>query len=411
MADRKSWLEMVLKRKTFNDSPIKVIAIEDASGVVGKGENYLSEIERVKGTVLLGSGKTKKVSLIIKNQHETEQMKKLSLELGVFFREITMYRDILPKMEDLLDEINDPEGIMWGRCYDYRLYDQLVFEDLSESGYRMADRKKQLGLQSALLVVKNLAKFHALTRILLDRGEIPMDIFGKHVWSRNTEMTVKMVTDSAERLIKFMKTWGDEWQEAAERLQNALPVLGKRLVEELEAKPEEFSVLCHGDCWTNNMLFKGDDIENPTSVKFLDLQVCFVGSPVRELYYFLLSSVRLEVHKQHNDQILQAYVDSLKHHLLRFQYEGNIPDLDSIKELFRKKLIFSLENAFGIIPIATGETQDIPDMEEIAKAYAEAMEKGGKMPEGVWDLNSYLSVTGMNKVKDIVKNAMECGLI
>uniref|UniRef100_A0A0A9WAU3 Phenylalanine--tRNA ligase beta subunit n=1 Tax=Lygus hesperus TaxID=30085 RepID=A0A0A9WAU3_LYGHE len=145
--------------------------------------------------------------------------------------------------------------------------------------------------------------------------------------------------------------------------------------------------------------------------RFLDLQVCFVGSPVRELYYFLLSSVRLEVHKQHNDQILQAYVDSLKHHLLRFQYEGNIPDLDSIKELFRKKLIFSLENAFGIIPIATGETQDIPDMEEIAKAYAEAMEKGGKMPEGVWDLNSYLSVTGMNKVKDIMKNAMECGLI
>lgn len=41
-----------------------------------------------------------------------------------------MYRDVLPKMQQLLEDANDPEGIFWAKCYDIRLYDRLVFEDL-----------------------------------------------------------------------------------------------------------------------------------------------------------------------------------------------------------------------------------------------------------------------------------------
>ncbi|KAF6206026.1 hypothetical protein GE061_017251 [Apolygus lucorum] len=402
---------MVLKRKNFNESPLQVVAVEDASGVVGKGENYLSEIERVRATVLLGSGKTKKISLIIKNQHETEQMKKLSLELGVFFREITMYRDILPKMEDLLDEIKEEEDLLWGRCYDYRLYDRLVFEDLNEAGFRMADRKKQLGLQAALLVVKNLAKFHALSKILLDRGEIPLDVFGKHIWAREPEISKRMVTENAERLLKVMKTWGDEWQEASERFEKAIPDLGKKFAEELTVKPDEFAVLCHGDCWTNNMLFKGEDLENPTAVKLLDLQISFLSTPAWDLHYFFKTSVRLEVRKKHTDQILQEYVNSWKSLTSRLPYGAFVPDVDYVKENMRKKAVFALEYCTNLISIITGDTRDNADLEDVMKALKEAEDKGEKIPVELWDLSKMMTPNTINIIKDIITDSIEFGIM
>lgn len=86
----KDWLEAIVKRKAYEDSPVKVIEIETVDSGIAKGENYLSKINRVKAKILLGSGQIKTVSFILKNEHETEHMKKFSLESGVFFREITV---------------------------------------------------------------------------------------------------------------------------------------------------------------------------------------------------------------------------------------------------------------------------------------------------------------------------------
>ncbi|KAF6206024.1 hypothetical protein GE061_017249 [Apolygus lucorum] len=141
------------------------------------------------------------------------------------------------------------------------------------------------------------------------------------------------------------------------------------------------------------------------------MQVCCRDSPMRDLYYFLLSSVRLEVRNQHIDQLLQAYVDSVKHYLLRLQYEGPIPDMGSIQEVFKKKKAYSLEFAITFVPIATGETQNIPDLETIAQAMAEAQEKGEKLTDGLWDVTSFLSTVGEAIVKDSMKKAMEYGII
>lgn len=75
----------------------------------------------------------------------------------------------------------------------------------------MADRRKQLGLDASLLVIRHLAKFHALSRILIDRGEIPMDLFGKHVLIKNREESMKNTSLNVTNLIKAMEKWGDEW--------------------------------------------------------------------------------------------------------------------------------------------------------------------------------------------------------
>lgn len=88
----KDWLEAILLKRAHEESPIKVLDLEtsDTSGVVAKGENYMSKIRRIRAKVLLGSGKVKKLSFIVKNQHDTEAMKKFCVDLGVFQREITV---------------------------------------------------------------------------------------------------------------------------------------------------------------------------------------------------------------------------------------------------------------------------------------------------------------------------------
>lgn len=86
----KDWLEGILKRKAYEESPIKVLELDEGGSGPGKGENYLSQIQKIKAKMLLGSGRIKHVSFLVKCQHETEHMKKMSVEGGVFVREIVV---------------------------------------------------------------------------------------------------------------------------------------------------------------------------------------------------------------------------------------------------------------------------------------------------------------------------------
>ncbi|CAA9995901.1 unnamed protein product [Nesidiocoris tenuis] len=259
-----NWLELILRRKSYEESVVRVLDFQQ-NGELEKGENFMSKIRRIKAKVLLGSGTLKTVSYIVKTQHETENLKRMSVEFGLFFREITMYRDILPKMEALLDEAGITEERPWGKCVGVRLYDTLILEDLTMEGYKLVDRKKQLGLTAALLVIKVFGKFHALSRILLQRGDIPFDVFQKYMATKNGGEN-QFVCDGLKKLVKKCQEWGDEWDEATRRMRNILPHFGEKFNQALSTPSDEFNVLVHCDAWPNNMLFKYDeDPENPTS--------------------------------------------------------------------------------------------------------------------------------------------------
>lgn len=83
-----NWLESVLRRKSYEESPVKVVDFKHDGGLA-KGDNFLSKINKIKAKVLLGSGKYKTVSFFVKNQHDSEHLKKMSVDTGIFFREIT----------------------------------------------------------------------------------------------------------------------------------------------------------------------------------------------------------------------------------------------------------------------------------------------------------------------------------
>lgn len=55
----------------------------------------------------------------------------------------------------------------------------------------------------------------------------------------------------------------------AEKIRTKIaPNVTEKIVNLMKLDETKFSVLCHGDCWVNNMLFKyGLDAKTPISVK------------------------------------------------------------------------------------------------------------------------------------------------
>lgn len=69
---------------------------------------------------------------------------------------------------------------------------------------------------------------------------------------------------------------------------------------------EPFATLCHKDMWVNNFMVKlekGKIVKN----KFVDFQGFTYQSPVRDLLFYLFTSVQFHVLKEHLDYLLKFY--------------------------------------------------------------------------------------------------------
>lgn len=90
-------------------------------------------------------------------------------QMGVFNTEIIMMTTTLKEMEKILDD----DTKFCAKC----LYGQdnppaIIIEDLTELGFRLADRQTGLDLQHSLLAIKNLAKFHASSVAVVEKASL-----------------------------------------------------------------------------------------------------------------------------------------------------------------------------------------------------------------------------------------------
>lgn len=110
-----------------------------------------------------------------------------------------------------------------------------------------------------------------------------------------------------------------------------------------------FQVLNQGDQSVNNMLFKNDEKGNPIDVKFIDFQLSFWGSPMIDLIYFLLTSVRDEIKTAHFDELIAFYHKELIKSLNELKYSEDAPTLDVLKQDLMEKRGFS-KRLFYLLP-------------------------------------------------------------
>lgn len=132
----------------------------------------------------------------------------------------------------------------------------------------------------------------------------------------------------------------------------------------------EWSVISHGDIWTNNLLFRHDS--NGLDVKVVDLQTLRCSSPVIDILHLMYSSVSLELRKTHLDDFLleyhKAFVGSVEDNLKdehcndAFQQYRRSFTLETLKDEYQKKKKFGLGIGLWLLPMITFDPNTLPDM-------------------------------------------------
>ncbi|XP_027216158.2 uncharacterized protein [Penaeus vannamei] len=335
-----------------------------------KGDNYLSCVKRVKAQVMIEECEEQltyvaKVKMLFSDTYK--EFSNMS-----FFKEHEFYTKLLPELNSVLaeaglDPLRIPKFYHYSKCEEREI---LILEDLTARGFRMADRKKGLDFAHAVLVLQELARIHA-SSVLLQRKHSVEDLRVRHKflaldWTNNSkipreDMAVAISGDllAATAIAENSKGYED--------MARWLRELGPRGVdvfdEQLETRPP-FAMLGHGDCWTNNFVFRYDDGGHPVEVMLLDLQLCRQGSPALDLQTLMYSSINGALRWNSLPHFLQTYTSSFDATV----EAGGIPPLFTVEELteeYNARSMYGVLMASMYIPLMVVDSEDAPDFTKV----------------------------------------------
>lgn len=304
---------------------------------LGKGENYLSQMLRTTVEYTKANATVKStIGLIIKAVLSDPNMASLTTELDVFRKEIRIYQEVIPAVERLLRSIGDDQTRISAKCYDANVEQSyLVFEDLAVAGYKNANRRTGLDVAHFKRVFSKLAKWHAATAMLIE-GDDSADLFANNKKScHETDMMRSLFVNFGRAMPEVVEQL-DGLQHLAPKLRTLAENIYERVLAATATDPNTFTVLTHGDMWSNNIMFRygggggGDDeIEDAILV---DFQICYVGSPVLDLVYTMYSSSAFHLRAADWDELIRHYSDELSVTLKRLGYEARpIPTLADLQ--------------------------------------------------------------------------------
>lgn len=245
--------------------------IETASGS-NHGDGYLGVI--VSATItgerqINGEQKTDALKLLCKLAPENAARRREFSSAIMFSREVFVYNKLLPLFVEFQREkgLSDDEAfISFPKCYAAvadveKEHFVLILEDLRERHFVMWPKRNLITKNIAYMVVERLAKYHAISFALKDQRPEVFDSFRdlKDLLTVffETSNTRKFMDSMYDRAMLVLEDPAhvDITKETKERM---LEIFHECLDEGVS---EPFSVIGHGDCWINNMLFRFDDGE------------------------------------------------------------------------------------------------------------------------------------------------------
>ncbi|XP_039429594.1 uncharacterized protein LOC120413009 [Culex pipiens pallens] len=369
----KEYLEGILRSDQCEGS----ITVKDFEVVpaLGKGENYSSDILRVKVNYVTGSSNHRTQSYIVKSSLASEGMAEMLEEYDVFHREIGVYKNVMPKVEQLLASIGYTKKLApQAHAIVSTNPKHFVFEDLSLQGYRSADRKQGLSYHQLEMVLEKVAKFHAATAFLFEQDE---EIMKDHNY-RNINEEVPHFYPLFQNSMVACAEQARKWPTTAKAIADKLFKLEQTVIPKgcqvYTRDNTTFNVLNHGDLWVNNVMYKNDLRGNPVDCTLVDYAVGFFGSPAIDLSYLLFTSSSDDVTTEQFDLLLQYYHAELVDCLAKLGYSKKLPSLLDIQvEMLRKGFVGIMFVTF-LIPLRLIEDTASADLGHLLGSSAEAVD-------------------------------------
>ncbi|XP_013138428.1 PREDICTED: uncharacterized protein LOC106103263 [Papilio polytes] len=308
----------------------------------GKGENFVANVFRVEITDTEDCGK---VSVIVKTLVNTTRQE-LFRELHK--REVKAYEEVLSRYQMIQEKLDISDRIVIPKCIlsDMKRGNEvLILEDLVSKGYEYdtkINKLQNLEYEQVCLVLDNLAKFHALS-VVFEMNNVD------HFTKLKNEFKDILFQDTFLDKSKLRNYYTNCYEDSVKLLDDLdartkLQNVETKLMDLLRyyTSSRTFNVLCHGDCWVNNFLFKQKE-NITTDLCFLDFQAMRYSNPATDIVYFLYLSTDSTFRAQHMKDILSVYYESFTSFLKLYDIDSSlIYTKDSFEDDVQEMLPFGL---------------------------------------------------------------------
>ncbi|CAH0553110.1 unnamed protein product [Brassicogethes aeneus] len=324
----------MVKSKVHNVKELLVHSLGEEIEVVDQntfiltapGEHYGSIMLGLDVTVKKNNGKEEVLNLVAKLIPQSEVLK-IAFDIFVTFKkEVFAYTKTIPTLIALQKEKNVPKNKIldvFPKCFGARVcldenknqVDEdgvLIFENLKLQGYKTEDRLIGFDLDSARIVVQDLAKFHAvpLGLKLLKPEVFKEKVLPALIHNNGLEQLPPEVGMAFHNSIMYGAHNISELEHLLERLQYIVDDAFKNPYVNRPPPNEPWGTMAHSDFWVSNtMLLRGND-GKPLKNKIVDLQIMRYASAVRDLVFFLFTSVTNSVLNEHIDEFIKLYYDT-----------------------------------------------------------------------------------------------------
>ncbi|XP_063597604.1 uncharacterized protein LOC134774190 [Penaeus indicus] len=341
-----------------------------------RGDNYASFVTSVKVHFTL-SGSSRETSYVAKTNPRRSIKALEAMMRSHFRREEVFYATLKPMLDEELRRLGGGR-LRVPQCHHSSLEESrelLLLEDLRTRAFRMHDRRKGLDLPHALLVVQEIARLHAASRLLQkalssDPLAARYPPFSRRWMEEAPEREVfsALFAGHLEGAAILAEKEGGHYARVAPWLREVKGGIVDLLAGELARYSPEFSVLVHNDCWTNNVLFRYDARGRPCSAALLDFQMATMSSPAIDILYFLYTSLDERARKAHQQELLSAYYATFSEVLRKGEVQ--VPFcLEELRHECRRKIVFGCLMGLIILPAALSECEDcIADPDALTEA-------------------------------------------
>ncbi|XP_035691871.1 uncharacterized protein LOC118426518 [Branchiostoma floridae] len=377
-----SWVQQVLQK----DLPGITITDVDVKGSISEGEGFMSSIIAfdAMGT---RNGTTQRYSLVAKLTDfarpltVTEEWSK-DFHIRAETLEVKFYSDAVPELLSVLisnterestpmneDEENPPptDSLFLPKCYfaatdPNSMLSVRVMENLKTQGFSIKPDRQPLDREEMMLATGALAQLHGLSHLLELRLGKPLD--EQYDWimtSKDTLAAKDEITHVYQKSVKeFATAFPDVQTDLVARLEKLDPMI-------IFGETSKRKVLCHTECWINNIMIKYDG-DRPIAARLVDWQSPMHKPPTYDLTLLFLCNASWDVFHNHRDAILAHYHHKLQETMGPNESSGlKSYTLEQLKADFRADCLHGLINRFirlAVLPASADLLRMIQEIQE-----------------------------------------------
>ncbi|XP_052869551.1 uncharacterized protein LOC128275177 [Anopheles cruzii] len=297
--------------------------------------------------------------------------------MTAFAREALVYADILPKIYEYqrAKGLTSPgEGFFHApRCY-HAYCDEaaqesvILMEDLRLRNFQMWNKHNPIDHDHAKLVMEHIGRLHAVS--LAMKRDRPEE-FEAYKLSNTLDIYFEAEGPFRNMVLSQMQMAIDALEEhdhvGRQKLEALKPNTFRELKRCSDTKlAEPYSVIRHGDCWSNNIMFRYED-GAPKEMVLVDWQNVSYVSPAQDIVYFIYSCTDEAFRERYYFEMIDIYYRSLSATLEKLQHDANeLFPRSALDEQLRQYGGYGFLMAIFLIPMMCTRNEELPDFEERA---------------------------------------------